>query len=284
MIAVTGATGHLGRLTIASLLKKIAPTEIVAIVRDPAKATDLAALGVMVREGNYDRPETLRAAFAGVEKLLLISSNDLQHRVAQQKAAVDAAKSAGVTLVAYTSILNATNSPLKLAADHKVTEAYLTASGLEFVFLRDGWYFENHTASLGAALEHGAIIGAAGDGRFSAAARADYADAAATVLTSEGHSGKVYELGGDSSYSYSELAAEVSAQSGKPVAYARLTEEAYAAALSSFGLPPELVDVLADADAKAANGELETSSRDLQALIGRPTTTLQQAVAEALKA
>jgi NAD(P)H dehydrogenase (quinone) len=283
MIVVTGSTGHLGRLVIESLLKKVPAGQIVAAVRSPEKAQDLAALGVVLREGDYNRPETLAAAFAGAEKVLLISSNDIEKRVSQHKAAIDAAKAAGVKLVAYTGILNSTTSTLKLAADHKATEEYLAASGLEYVFLRDGWYFENHTASLGAALEHGAIIGAAGDGRFSAAARADYAEAAAVVLTTEGHASKAYELGGDTSFTYSELAAEVSAQSGKPVAYAKLTEEAYAAALMSFGLPAELAAILADADAQAAHGELETKSRDLSTLIGRPTTTLKQAVADALK-
>ncbi|BCM91558.1 quinone oxidoreductase 2 [Abditibacteriota bacterium] len=284
MIVVTGATGQLGQLVIESLLEKIGAQQIVAAVRTPDKAKELAAHGIQIREADYSRPETLSSAFAGAEKVLLISSNDVGQRLAQHQAVVDAAVEAGVKLLAYTSILRADTSALELAIDHKQTEEYIRDSGLPFVFLRNGWYVENQTASLGAALEHGAIIGAAGDGRFAAASRKDYAEAAATVLTSEAQENKIYELGGDEPYTLSELAAEVSRQTSKPVIYHNLSKEEYAQALAGFGLPAPLAEILADADVKASQGGLDSASNELSALIGHPTTSLSDAVAEALAA
>jgi len=283
MIVVTGATGKLGRLVIQRLLEKVPPAEIVAAVRTPEKAADLAALGVQVRQADYAQPETLRPAFAGAEKVLLISGNELLGgRVAQHQAVIDAAKAEGVKLLAYTSILRADTSALALAREHKATEESIRASGLPFVFLRDGWYFENQTEALGPAVQHGAILGT-GEGRYASAARSDYAAAAVAVLTGPGHENKIYELAGDASYTLSDLAAEVSRQSGKPVAYTNLPPEAYQAALEGFGLPAALAAYLVDADLGAAQGELDDSSGDLRALIGRPTVTLADAVAAALR-
>jgi NAD(P)H dehydrogenase (quinone) len=283
MIAITGATGQLGRLVVTSLLRLVPANELVAAVRTPAKAADLAALGVQVREADYARPETLASAFAGVEKVLLISGNELGQRVSLHKAAIDAAKTAGVKLFAYTSLLRADTSTLMLAAEHKATEEYLRASGLPYIFLRNGWYLENQTASLASALEHGAILGAAGDGLFAAAARQDYAEAAAAALTLPDQENKVYELAGDKPYTLSDLAAEVSRQSGKPVTYQNLPAAAYEKALLGFGLPPEIAAMLADSDAGAARGELTSDSADLRKLIGHPTKTLAAAVTVALK-
>lgn len=281
MIAVTGATGQLGRLVIASLLKTTPADQLVAAVRTPASAADLAALGVHVRLADYTRPETLAAAFAGVDRLLLISGNDLGKRLPQHQAVIAAAKAAGVKRLAYTSLLRADTSTLSLAAEHKATEEAITASGLPHVFLRNGWYLENQTASLGAALQHGAILGAAGDGLFAAASRQDYAEAAAAVLTAANPQ-PVYELAGDVPYTLAQLAAEVAAQSGKPVVYNNLPPEAYAAALIGFGLPAPIAEMLADSDAQAARGELTSNSADLRTLIGHPTTTLADAVKAAL--
>ena len=281
MIVVTGATGQLGRLVIASLLKTTPADQLVAAVRTPASAADLAALGVHVRLADYTRPETLAAAFAGVDRLLLISGNDLGKRLPQHQAVIAAAKAAGVTRLAYTSLLRADTSTLSLAAEHKATEEAITASGLPHVFLRNGWYLENQTASLGAALQHGAILGAAGDGLFAAASRQDYAEAAAAVLTAANPQ-PVYELAGDVPYTLAQLAAEVAAQSGKPVVYNNLPPEAYAAALIGFGLPAPIAEMLADSDAQAARGELTSNSADLRTLIGHPTTTLADAVKAAL--
>jgi NAD(P)H dehydrogenase (quinone) len=283
MIIVTGATGRLGRHVIAGLLESVPASEIVAAVRNPDKAGDLAAQGVQVREADYTKPETLRAALRGADKVLLISGNDLSGgRPAQHRAVVDAAKAAGAGLLAYTSILRAESSALRLAQEHRETERDVRASGLPFVFLRNGWYFENQTAALGPAVQHGAILGCAGDGRFASAAIADYAAAAVAVLTGSGHENAVYELAGDTSYTLADLAAEVSEQSGQPVAYNDLPPEGYQAALAGFGLPAALAGLLVDAEQGASRGELDSTSRDLHTLIGRSTATLRDAVAAAL--
>jgi len=285
MIVVTGATGQLGRLVIASLIKRGVPAnQIVAAARTPSKAADLAALGVNVREADYGKPATLARAFAGATNALLISSPSLDNRFAEHKAVIDAAKTAQVRLLAYTSVLGADTSTLLIAEHHRDTEKYLAASGLPWVFLRHPSYIENYTGSLGAALEHGAIPGAAGDGRNSAATRADLADAAAVVLGDPaGRAGKIYELGSDVAFTMKEFAAEVSKQSGKKVVYNDLSQQAYQAMLESVGLPAKLAAYVADSDAKAAShNELFTASRDLSGLIGRPTTTMAAAIAAGL--
>lgn len=283
MIAVTGATGKLGRLVIAGLLEKIPAAEIIAAVRDPSKAADMAGRGVQVRRADYSEPDTLRAAFEGAEKVLLISSNEFTGSGPQHRAVIEAAKGAGATLLAYTSILRADVSALTLSEKHKETEADVRASGLPFVFLRNGWYFENQTDALGPALQHGAILGAAGEGRFASATRADYAAAAVTVLTGAGHENRAYELAGDFPYTLSELAAEVAKQAGKPVAYNNLPPSDYQAALEGFGLPAMLAAFLVDAEVCASRGELDDASGDLHRLIGRDTATLADAVSAALK-
>lgn len=284
MIVVTGASGQLGRLVIQNLLKSVPAGEIVAAVRNPARAADLAALGVQVREADYTKPATLAAAFAGAGKLLLVSSSEVGQRAAQHAAAIDAAKAARVGLVAYTSLLRAPTSKIALATEHRETEAMLKASGLPHVLLRNGWYTENYTGSIGAALAHGVVLGAAGAGRISAAARADYAAAAAAVLTREDQAGKVYELAGDQPFTMAEFAAEVARQSGKPVAYQDLPEAGFKAALVGVGLPEGFAAVLAQSSATSAQGELFDGGRQLSALIGRPTTPLADSVATALKA
>jgi NAD(P)H dehydrogenase (quinone) len=282
MIVVTGASGQLGRLVIAELLKSVAPTEIVAAVRTPAKVADLAAKGVGVRVADYARPETLDAAFAGADKLLLISSSEVGQRAVQHKNAIEAAKRAGVGLIAYTSILHADASPLGLADEHKATEAMLKASGIPHVLLRNGWYTENYLASVVPALQHGAFIGSAGTGKIASAARADYAAAAAAVLTRPGQAGKVYELAGDTFYTLADLAAELSRQSGKSVPYANLAEADFKAALLGAGLPESLAALLADSDVGASKGGLFDDGHALSGLIGRPTTPLAASMAAAL--
>jgi NAD(P)H dehydrogenase (quinone) len=281
MIAVTGATGELGSLVIETLLHSVPPSQIVAAVRTPSKAHALAAKGVQVREADYSRPETLDSAFTGVTHLLLISSNQVGQREAQHKAVIDAAKAAGVTLLAYTSLLRADTSTLLLAAEHLSTERYLQATGIPFVLLRNGWYFENQTAGIAPALQQGAFIGASKDGRFAAASRADYAAAAAVVLSTTGHKNKVYELAGDTPYTRAEFAAEVGDQTRKTIPYHDLPEAELEKILATF-LPPELARILADADAKAAAGALDDHTHTLSSLIGRPTTSLKDAVAAAL--
>lgn len=282
MIAITGATGQLGRFVIDALLKKVPAEEIVAAVRTPVKAADLAAQGITVRQADYSQPETLRAAFAGVGKLLLISGSEVGQREAQHKAVIEAAQAAGVGFIAYTSLLHADTSPLGLGVEHRATEALLKASGIPFALLRNGWYTENYAASIPPALAHHAFIGAAGEGRIASAARQDYAEAAAEVMSREDQAGKVYELAGDDSYTLAQFAAEIAAQSGEKVDYVNLSQADFAAALKGAGLPEGLAEMLADSDAGAEKGGLYNDSRQLSKLIGRPTTPWQTVVRAAL--
>ncbi|MEU4427920.1 SDR family oxidoreductase [Actinoplanes sp. NPDC024001] len=280
-IAVTGATGHLGRLVVEALISRgVAPGEIVAAVRDTGKAARLAALGVQVREADYDRPETLATAFAGIDRLLLISGNEVGKRVPQHTAAIEAARAAGVGFLAYTSILRADTTRVGLAPEHLATEQVIAAAGIPFALLRNGWYIENYTGQFGTALSTGAFLGSARDGRIAAATRADFAEAAAAVLLSAEPG--VYELGGEA-FTMAELAAEVARQSGTPVEYRDLPVAEYQAVLVGAGLPEQYAGLLADTDTKIAEGELDTDSDDLTRLIGRPATSLADAVATALK-
>ncbi|HAS1026225.1 SDR family oxidoreductase [Enterobacter cloacae] len=278
MIAITGATGQLGRLVIEQLLKTVPANQIVAIVRNPAKAEALSQQGIVVRQGDYTDQTALTTALKGVEKLLLISSSEVGQRATQHQNVINAAKAAGVTFIAYTSLLHADNSPLGLHVEHVATEKALATSGIPYALLRNGWYTENYLASAPPALEHGVFIGAAGEGKIASATRADYAAAAAKVVSEEGHAGKVYELAGDSAWTLSELAAELSKQSGKPVVYQNMSEADFAAALKSVGLPAGLADMLADSDVGASKGGLFDDSHTLSKLIGRPTTSLAESV------
>ncbi|ENA0610530.1 SDR family oxidoreductase [Enterobacter bugandensis] len=278
MIAITGATGQLGQHVIEALLKTVPAGQIVAIVRNPAKADALRQQGVVVRQADYTDEAAFTAALNGVDKLLLISSSEVGQRAAQHQNVINAAKAAGVKFIAYTSLLHADTSPLGLHVEHVQTEKALAESGVPYALLRNGWYTENYLASAPPALEHGVFIGAAGEGKIAAATRADYAAAAAKVVSEEGHAGNVYELAGDSAWTLSELAAELSRQSGKPVAYQNLSEADFAAALKGVGLPAGLADMLADSDTGAAKGGLFDDSRTLSRLIGRPTTPLAESV------
>ena len=282
MIAITGATGQLGRLVINALLTKVPASEVIAAVRSPEKAADLAALGVTLRTADYSQPETLKSAFAGVDKLLLISSSEVGQREAQHKAVIDAAKAAGVGFIAYTSLLHADTTPLGLGVEHRATEAQLKASGIPFALLRNGWYTENYAASIPPALAHHAFIGSVGEGRIASAARADYAAAAAEVISRDDQAGKIYELAGDDSYSLAEFAAEIAKQSGEKVDYVNLPPADFAAALKSAGLPDGLAEMLADSDAGAAQGGLFDNSKTLSKLIGRPTTGYAEVIKAAL--
>lgn len=277
--AITGATGQLGRLVVADLSKRVDPKSIVALARSPEKAGEL---GVSVREADYDRPETLDLALKGVDRLLLISASEVGRRVPQHAKVVSAAVAAGVQHVVYTSLLRASDSPLSLAAEHRETEELLRESGLPITILRNGWYTENYTGNLRAAIEHGAILGSAGEGRIASATRFDFAQAAAIVLSSEGHVGRTYELVGDKAYTLAELASEVSRQSGKDFVYKDLPEAEYAEALRAMGLPEFFAQLLANCDAWAKVGALFDESKDLSRLLGRPTTSLADAVRAAL--
>ncbi|WP_028536649.1 SDR family oxidoreductase [Paludibacterium yongneupense] len=283
-ILITGASGQLGRLVVHALLQTIEPARIVAAVRDTAKAGDLAALGIEVRRADYTKPETLDAAFVGIDRLLLISSSEVGQRLPQHRNVIDAAKRAGVKLLAYTSLLHADSSPLGLAEEHRQTEAAIRASGLPFALLRNGWYSENYAASIPSALQHGAHIGSAAEGRIASAARADYAAAAAAVLSAESVSdSRIYELAGDDAYTLTQFAAEITKQSGRTVIYQDMPEAAFRTALTGAGLPEAIAQLLADSDAGAARGGLFDDSHQLSTLIGRPTTPLAATVAQALQ-
>jgi NAD(P)H dehydrogenase (quinone) len=285
MITVTAATGHLGRLVIDDLLERGVPAgEITAAVRSPEKAADLAARGVRVVEADYSRPETLAPALAGTDRLLFISGSDIGQRIQQHKNVVDAARAANVGLIVYTSAPKADTSSLKLAEEHVATEQAIEASGLPYVILRNGWYLENYTGQVPQALESGALLGAAGEGKVSAATRADLAAAAAAVLVEEAPvSGTIYELGGDEAFTLGELAAEISRQTGTEVVYRNLPEDEYAKTLASFGLPELAAAVYADSDRGLSVGDLDIPTGHLRQLIGRPTTSLADALAIALK-
>jgi NAD(P)H dehydrogenase (quinone) len=281
-VLVTAATGQLGRLVVESLLEKVPATEIAIAVRSPEKAADLAALGVDVRQADYARPETFTAALAGVNRLLLVSGTDMGLRVGQHRAVIEAARAAGVGLLAYTSILGADKATFGLVDDHRATETVLRASGVPFVLLRNGWYHENYTAQLDTYLRFGAVTGSAGDGRVASAARRDYAEAAAVVLTADGHENAVYELSGDTAWSFGELAAEVAAQSGEPVVHRDVPADQHLQILLGAGLPEPVARMLVDVDAGIGRGELAATPGDLSRLIGRPTTPLAASVKAAL--
>ena len=282
-IVVTGATGHLGRLTVEALLARGVPADrIVATGRRTEVLADLADRGVTVRRADYSDPDTLRTAFAGAEQLLLVSGSEIGQRLPQHRNAIAAAKDAGVRLIAYTSLTRADTSSLPIAGEHSGTEQALAESGIPHVVLRNGWYTENYTDQLATYLEHG-IVGSAGSGRVSAATRADYAEAATAVLTEDGHQGAVYELGGEA-FTMAELAAAVSAATGQHVAYTDVPVEEYARVLVGAGLPEPVAAAYADMDRAIADGALLVEGDDLATLIGRAPTPLSEAVGAAVAA
>jgi NAD(P)H dehydrogenase (quinone) len=282
MFAVTGATGHLGRLAITGLLRSTTPDQVVALARDPDRAADLAALGVQVRRFDYDEPAGLTGTLAGVERLLLISSDDVERRVEQHRAVIDAAVAAGVGFVAYTSVLHADRNPLSVAPSHLATEAMLRDSGIPHAVLRNGWYIENYLIGAEAAIAHGVLLGSSGDGRISGAARADYADAAAASLLAGRDAGGVHELAGDDAYTLTDVAAALADASGRSVAYRHLPEADYAQALESGGVPAAFAAKLAAFSVGAASNVLEDDGRALSNLIRRPTASLREVVRAAI--
>ncbi|WP_419997119.1 SDR family oxidoreductase [Streptomyces boninensis] len=281
-IVITGATGQLGRLVIDELLATTPAADLAAVVRDPAKAADLAARGVEVRTADYDDPASLKDAFRAGDRVLLISGSEVGKRVPQHTAVIDAAKAAGVAFLAYTSILGGPAATFSLAEEHLATEKLVTGSGLPYSLLRNGWYHENYTANLGQVLTAGAVFSAAGDGRIASASRADFAAAAAAVMSGEGHENSTYELSGDTAWSLAEYAAEISRQTGKDIAYTRLSPADYEAALLGAGLPAPFAAILAEVDTGIARGELAATPGDLSRLTGRPTGTIADAIAAAL--
>jgi NAD(P)H dehydrogenase (quinone) len=282
-ILITGAGGQLGKLVINQLIAHTPAARVAALVRSAGQADTLNRLGVEARIGDYTDGNSLDRAFAGIERLLFISSNDLVSRRAQHRNVVEAAKRAGVKLVAYTSLLHADRSPLGLGRDHRDTEADLRDSGVPFVVLRNGWYTENYTQAIPAALTHGAFLGSAGNGRIASATRGDFAEAAAAVLLSaDNQAGRIYELAGDDAYTLPQFVAEIAKQTGQPIAYQNLPQQAFREALQSAGLPAPLAALLADSDAGASQDGLFDDGRAMSRLIGRPTTPFAQTIAESL--
>ncbi|MFD0311026.1 SDR family oxidoreductase [Streptomyces sp. NPDC127119] len=281
-IVVTGATGHLGRHIIEGLLEKVPADQVVAVVRNKEKAAELAARGVRLAVADYNAPETFDHVFSAGDRVLLVSGNEFDKgRVAQHKVVLDAAKAAGVALFAYTSAPGTLNAAL--ADDHRGTEAAILESGVTYTLLRNGWYNENYTENLAPVLEHGAVVQAAGEGRISAASRADYAAAAVAVLTGEGHENKTYELGGDTAFGFAEYAAAVAQASGKEIVYNAVPAETFKGILTGAGLPAPFAEILAGVDVSIEKGELIVDSGDLSRLTGRPTTPIAESVAAALK-
>ncbi|WP_371577796.1 SDR family oxidoreductase [Streptomyces sp. NBC_01314] len=281
-IIVTGATGHLGKFVIEGLLEKVPAEQITAVVRSEEKAAGFAARGVKIAVADYNTPETFDGVLAAGDKVLLISSSEVgADRVGQHRVVIDAAKAAGVALLAYTSAPGSLTAALANA--HRGTEEALLASGLPYALLRNGWYHENYTEQLAPVLEYSAVTHAAGEGRVSSATRADYAAAAVAVLTGEGHENKTYELGGDVAWSFAEYAAELSKQTGKEIANNAVSVEVLTGILAGVGLPEPLAAILAGVDASAEKGELVVASGDLSRLIGRPTTPIADSIAVALK-
>ncbi|MCX5131538.1 SDR family oxidoreductase [Streptomyces sp. NBC_00340] len=281
-IVVTGATGHLGRHVVEQLLEKVPAEQITAVVRDEAKASDLAARGVRLAVADYNAPATFDGLFSAGDKVLLISGNEFDKgRVGQHQVVIDAAKAAGVALLAYTSAPGELTAAL--ADDHRATEEVLLASGVPYTLLRNGWYHENYTENLAPVLEHNAVVQAAGDGRIASASRADYAAAAVAVLTGEGHENATYELSGDEAWGFVEYAAELSRQTGKEIVYSPVSPEAFTGILTGAGLPEVLAGILTGVESSIEKGELAATSGDLSRLTGRPTTPLAEAVAAGLK-
>ncbi|WP_405474335.1 SDR family oxidoreductase [Paenarthrobacter ilicis] len=281
-IVITGATGQLGRHVVEALLERNVPAgDIVATGRSVEKLADFAERGVTVQEMDYENPASVAAALKGATKVLLISSSAVGQRVEQHRTVIEAAKAEGVELLAYTSIANADTTGMKLAAEHQATEELLKESGIPFVLLRNGWYLENYTEQLPGTLAQGAIAGSAGEGKVSAAARVDYAHAAAAVLVADDQAGKVYELGGDHAFTMGQLASEISDAAGREVTYKDLPASDYQQMLEGVGVPGAFAEILADSDLGIARGDLLVTSGDLQKLIGRPTTPLSEAVRSA---
>ena len=282
-IVVTGATGNLGRHVVEQLLEKVPAEQITAVVRDEARAADLAARGVRLAVADYNAPETFDGLFAAGDKVLLVSGNEFDKgRVGQHKVVIEAAKAAGVALLAYTSAPGSLTAAL--ADDHKGTEAALLESGVPYVLLRNGWYNENYTENLAPVLEYNAVVQAAGDGRVSSAARADYAAAAVAVLTGEGHENTTYELSGDTAWSFAEYAAELSRQTGREITYNAVSVDDFVGILTTHaGLPGPFAAILGGVEASIAKGELAGTSGDLSRLTGRPTTPIADSIALALK-
>lgn len=275
---VTGATGHLGSFVVEALLKKVPASELAVSVRNPEKAQHLSAQGVEVRHGDFDQPESLAAAFAGVERLLLISADgDNETRIRQHETAVQAAKNAGVQFIAYTSVAKADESTLGLAEVHRATEKAIRESGIAYSLLRNNWYLENEGGSVQAAAQGAPWVHATGSAKVGWATRSDYAYAAAAVLAGEGHDNTVYELSGKP-ITQAELAAIAGEVLGKDIPVQNVDSAAYAEIMKGAGLPDFVVSMLVDMQSAIAQGALDVESDTLEQLLGRPAQPLSEGI------
>lgn len=271
MITVTGATGKLGRLVVDGLLERVPADQVIAAVRNPGKAADLAERGVKVRHADYAEPETLLPALDGTDKLLLISGNDPGRSLPWHTAAIDAAKQVGVGQLAFTSVVLASLPP-------RATEPVIQASGLPFTLLRNAQYSEHYAPQIEQALATGVLVGSAGDGRTASATRTDLAAAAVAVLTGDGHENKVYELTGDTAWSFPELAAEISRASGRQISYRNVSPAEHLKLVLAAGVPRPLAEVFIENYIAIAAGEFAATTTDLRDLIGRPATTIAESI------
>jgi NAD(P)H dehydrogenase (quinone) len=278
-IAVTAATGQLGSLVVDELLERVPADQVVAVVRDADKAKAIAAKGVDVRVASYDDPVALETALQGVDRLLLISGNEVGQRVPQHTNVVNAAKAAGVSFIGYTSAPKASDTDLILAPEHKATEEAVQASGIPYSIMRNNWYFENYASTVDAAKATGEIVASAKGGRIPAVPRSDLAAGHAAVLTGDGHENTIYEFAGDDAWTWDEFAAELSEVLGKPVVYRNVSTEEHAQELQAAGLDEGTAGFLAALDVNIASGALEVPPGDLSRVIGRPTTSLHDFLA-----
>lgn len=273
-IAVTAATGQLGTLVVDALLQRTTADQIVAIVRDAAKAEPLAAKGVDVRIASYDDPAALSEALAGIDQVLLISGNEFGQRAQQHRNVIDAAIANDVSRIVYTSAPQADTSTLPVAPEHLATEQYLASTNVDHVLLRNNWYTENYASSVETAAATGSVLTSAGDGRVASASRRDFAEAAAVVLTTDGPVKQVYELAGDVAWTHSDLAAALAEVLGKPIEVANVSADEQTTVLTSAGLDAGLVGFIVGVDSGIKQGDLELATGDLTSLIGRPTTPI----------
>lgn len=282
-ILVTGATGQLGAKVVEALLASVPAEQLAVSVRDPQKASALSERGVDVRKGDFDDPASLDTAFAGVERLLIVSTQgDNDTRIRQHMAAVEAAQRAGVKFIAYTSVVNAASNPLALAPVHKATEEAIAKTGIPYAFLRNNWYIENETGSIQGILAGAPLVTSAGDGKVGWATRGDYAQAAAAVLAGNGHENKIYELSGPM-LTHDELAQQIGEVLGREVPVQHVDDAAYAEAMRGAGVPEPVVPFLVSIQSAIREGALDVPSSDLEALLGRPVTPIGDAISDIVK-
>ncbi|KWX69405.1 NmrA family protein [Paenibacillus riograndensis] len=281
-IALTGATGHFGSIVAETLLKSVAAENLIVSVRNPEKADNLRTRGVDVRHGDFDQPETLDTAFAGVDRLLIVSADgDNDTRIRQHKAAVDAAVRAKVGFIVYTSVGHADSSSLFLAPVHRATEEFIRESGIPYSFLRNNWYLENEVGSIQAVQAGAPWLTSAGDGKVGWATRRDYAEAAAAVLAGEGHENTVYELSGTPA-TQAELAAVVGKLLGKEVPVQQVDDAAYADIMAKAGVPEAALPIVVAIQQAIREGALDIASSDFTKLLQRPLTPLSEGVKDLL--